>query len=153
MVTVTVTTTGKPAIKLDFPSKHPDQITVAQLKEGIHAKFPKVGSFFFANPPHTPTLINLDTHHHPHLLFLQLTIHRQRLTLPPTTTAKLPDGRPSKPVVLSEDTWSLGQYNIPDSGAVIKCKDLGMQLDWKGVFIAEYVRFLFDLPPRNVVMS
>ncbi len=109
MVSVTIKTPGKPTISLDFPEKHPDKVTVLDLKRGIHAKFPK------------------------------LTLHRQRLTLPVAPDAKDAVGRPAKPTVLSEDTWSLGSYGIPHSGGEIRCKDLGAQVAWKGVFLAEYV--------------
>jgi hypothetical protein len=50
MVTVTVRTTGKPVIQLDFPDKHPDQVTVGELKKGIQAKFPQVRRVASASP-------------------------------------------------------------------------------------------------------
>lgn len=35
-------TKGKPTINLDFSEKHPDKVTVAEVKSAITAKFPKV---------------------------------------------------------------------------------------------------------------
>jgi hypothetical protein len=57
-------------------------------------------------------------------------------------------GKTEKPTVLSEDTWSLGRYNIPASGAEIRCKDLGPQISWRLVFLAEYVGVMSVLVSR-----
>jgi very-long-chain enoyl-CoA reductase len=42
MVSVTVKYSSRPTVSVDFPAKHPNQVTVADLKKAIHAKFPKV---------------------------------------------------------------------------------------------------------------
>jgi very-long-chain enoyl-CoA reductase len=42
MVKISVSTKGKPTINLDFSEKHPDKVTVAEVKSAITAKFPKV---------------------------------------------------------------------------------------------------------------
>ncbi|ORY34827.1 3-oxo-5-alpha-steroid 4-dehydrogenase-domain-containing protein [Naematelia encephala] len=41
MVAVTLSTSGKPSINLNFADKHPDQVTVKDLKLAVQAKFPK----------------------------------------------------------------------------------------------------------------
>ena len=43
MVSITVQTKGKPTITLDFADKHPDKVTIADVKTAVHTKFPKVG--------------------------------------------------------------------------------------------------------------
>jgi very-long-chain enoyl-CoA reductase len=42
MVSLTVTTQGKPTINIDFAGKHPQGVTVKDLKSAIQAKIPKV---------------------------------------------------------------------------------------------------------------
>lgn len=42
MVSVTVKYASRPTVSVDFPAKHPAQVTVGDLKKAIHAKFPKV---------------------------------------------------------------------------------------------------------------
>jgi very-long-chain enoyl-CoA reductase len=44
MVSVTVQTKGKPTITLDFADKHPDKVTIADVKTAVHTKFPKASS-------------------------------------------------------------------------------------------------------------
>lgn len=39
---MTVSLKGKPAINCDFPAKHPNNVTVRDLKAAVQAKFPKV---------------------------------------------------------------------------------------------------------------
>lgn len=45
MVSLIVSTPGKPTVNLDFPAKHPDGVTVGELKSAIATKFPKVRPF------------------------------------------------------------------------------------------------------------
>lgn len=33
---------GRPAVEIDFPSRHPNAVTVDELKGAVEAKFPKV---------------------------------------------------------------------------------------------------------------
>lgn len=40
---------------------------------------------------------------------------------------------------MSEDTHSLAKYGIKESGSEVRCKDLGPQIAWRTVFLAEYV--------------
>lgn len=42
MVSVTVSLKGKATINCDFPAKHPNDVTVRDLKAAVQAKFPKV---------------------------------------------------------------------------------------------------------------
>lgn len=42
MVKVTVSTKGKPTVTLDFPAKHPKDVTIADVKDAVHAKFPQL---------------------------------------------------------------------------------------------------------------
>ena len=44
MVSVTVSLKGKPTINCDFPAKHPNNVTVREIKAAVQAKFPKVSS-------------------------------------------------------------------------------------------------------------
>lgn len=44
-----------------------------------------------------------------------------------------------RPAVLDQDTHALARFGIKDSGSEIRCKDLGPQIAWKTVFLAEYV--------------
>lgn len=110
MAVITVKTPGKPAIQVQFPEKSVHQVTVADLKRGINAKFPK------------------------------LALVRQRLSLPVKGDSK------AKPVVLGEDTHFLGSYGIKDLGSEVRCKDLGPQIAWRTVFLAEYFGPLFIHP-------
>ena len=58
MVAITVITKGKPTLNLDFAGKHPDKVTIADLKSAITAKFPKVSQLQLSAshfPPNTPT--------------------------------------------------------------------------------------------------
>ncbi|KAG7549016.1 hypothetical protein FFLO_03129 [Filobasidium floriforme] len=57
---------------------------------------------------------------------------RQRLSLPDAADPK------ARPAVLSEDTHSLAKYGIKESGSEVRCKDLGPQIAWRTVFLAEY---------------
>jgi very-long-chain enoyl-CoA reductase len=43
MVSLLIATKGKPTISVDFPNKHPDKVTIKDVKTAVHAKFPKVG--------------------------------------------------------------------------------------------------------------
>ncbi|KAI9639003.1 uncharacterized protein MKK02DRAFT_42036 [Dioszegia hungarica] len=40
MVSLTISTKGKPKVSVDFPDRHPEQVTVKQLHQAVHAKFP-----------------------------------------------------------------------------------------------------------------
>jgi very-long-chain enoyl-CoA reductase len=42
MVSITVSLKGKPTINCDFPAKHPNNVTVREIKAAVQAKFPKV---------------------------------------------------------------------------------------------------------------
>ena len=77
------------------------------------------------------------------LRFQQLTDVRQRLSIPVEGDAK------AKPTVLVEDTHSLASYGIKASGSEIKCKDLGPQIAWRTVFLAEYVSSLIEQNPAG----
>lgn len=44
MVSLTISTKGKPKVSVDFPDRHPEQVTVKQLHQAVHAKFPVVSS-------------------------------------------------------------------------------------------------------------
>ena len=50
MVSVTISLKGKPTINCDFPSKHPQDVTVRDLKAAVQAKFPKVSPPYPSNP-------------------------------------------------------------------------------------------------------
>ncbi|KAI5448938.1 3-oxo-5a-steroid 4- dehydrogenase [Naganishia albida] len=65
MVSVTVKYSSRPTVSIDFPAKHPNQVTVADLKKAIHAKFPKL----------TPV--------------------RQRITIPSPSASKDPKAKPT----------------------------------------------------------
>jgi hypothetical protein len=56
MVTINVKARGKPEIKLDFTQKHPNQVTIADVKSGVHTKFKKV-----TDPCCPPALDRADT--------------------------------------------------------------------------------------------
>ncbi|KAK8849622.1 hypothetical protein IAR55_004957 [Kwoniella newhampshirensis] len=60
MVSVTVSTPGRPSVVLDFAQKHPNDVTIKDVKIAIQAKFPK------------------------------LVLNRQRLTLPSTSGKPTP---------------------------------------------------------------
>jgi very-long-chain enoyl-CoA reductase len=42
MVSLTISSKGKPKVSVDFPDRHPEQVTVKQLHQAVHAKFPVV---------------------------------------------------------------------------------------------------------------
>ncbi|KAJ9098950.1 hypothetical protein QFC19_006174 [Naganishia cerealis] len=64
MVTVTVKYSSRPTVSVEFPAKHPSQVTVADLKKAIHAKFPKritIPSTSAATDPKAkPTVLDVD---------------------------------------------------------------------------------------------
>lgn len=117
MVTVTIETKGKPSINLDFTGRHPDQVTVADVKAGVNTKFPKVRQGFYTSIPR---------------LTFQLVANRQRLTLPSKLDAK------GKPLPLVEDSKSLGEYGIGEK-ATLRLKDLGAQTSYRNLYLWEYV--------------
>jgi very-long-chain enoyl-CoA reductase len=43
MVSLSISIKGKPSITVDFPGKHPDKVTVKEVKAAVEAKFPQVG--------------------------------------------------------------------------------------------------------------
>jgi hypothetical protein len=46
MVSLSISIKGKPSITVDFPGKHPDKVTVKEVKAAVEAKFPKVGQLW-----------------------------------------------------------------------------------------------------------
>ncbi|KAJ9119942.1 hypothetical protein QFC24_005425 [Naganishia onofrii] len=70
MVTVTVKYSSRPTVSVEFPAKHPSQVTVGDLKKAIHAKFPKLtpvrqritipSSAAGTDPKAKPTVLDVD---------------------------------------------------------------------------------------------
>ncbi|WVQ66107.1 uncharacterized protein L199_004285 [Kwoniella botswanensis] len=104
MVAITVSVPGKPTVNLDFANKHPDQVTIKDVKIAIQAKFPK----FVPN--------------------------RQRLVFPspsPTSTS-------DKPLPLTDESKPLSSYGVGD-GSKLKLKDLGPQVNYRTLYLMEYI--------------
>jgi len=118
MVSVTVTTKGKPTVNLDFSAKHPNSVTIAQVKSAINTKFPKVSI------PSTKRMPALTDH--------QFVANRQRLTFPDKLDAR------GKAVALTEDDKTLGDYGVGEK-STLRLKDLGAQTSYRNLYLWEYV--------------
>lgn len=105
-----------------------------KVPEGMSASLAAYRSHILIYRPYLHGLVHDDPS--------QLTPVRQRLTLPlpsSETNNNTSSKSAPKPTVLAEDTHNLADYGIKDSGSEIKCKDLGPQIAWTTVFLAEYV--------------
>lgn len=123
---------ARPAVEIDFPSRHPNAVTVDELKGAVEAKFPKV------RPPGRSCLSPRLTSRRgadcrPCSVLpggwdccRQLVAVRQRLT---TETNS----------VLADGDKSLGSYGVKEEDTLY-LKDLGRQISWRNVFVIEYVR-------------
>lgn len=126
MVSITVSTPGKPTLSLDFPNKHPDQVLIKEVKAAIHAKFPKVRGHRCGREKSSAD-------------GCQLVANRQRLTSPQTE---------GKPVPLTDDKASLGSYGV-GQGATLRLKDLGAQVPYRLLYVCEYVSFRLHIRHRT----
>ena len=117
MVSFSISTKGKPTINVDFPSKHPNNVTVKELKIAVQAKFPKVC-------PHTYRECRFKAHE-----VVQLVPNRQRLTL------SIDGGNPAP---LVDESRTLGSYGVTE-GVNLRLKDLGQQVGYRVLYLWEYV--------------
>jgi very-long-chain enoyl-CoA reductase len=116
MVSLIISTKGKPKISVDFPDRHPEQVTVKELKTAVHAKFPLV-SFLLIQSGYQ--------------LMLQFEPNRQRLTLPKGE---------GKPIPLTDESKTLGSYGVGEKGE-LRLKDLGKQVPYRYLYLWEYVSY------------
>lgn len=68
----------------------------------------------------------------------KVSIHRQRIYRPAPSSAE-PSGKPARPIALSDDA-------ALEDGEGLLFKDLGPQISWKWVFVAEYLGPLLLYP-------